>query len=110
MDEVETILGRLEEDTIDIDDLAAEVQRAVELIKVCREKLDRTDREVRELVAELEDDGDPSASDEDDDEDDDDDRDAARGRAGGGGAATKASTMKNRSGRAGESAAGDLPF
>jgi exodeoxyribonuclease VII small subunit len=53
IEEVETILDRLQEDTVDIDDLAMEVRRAVELIKVCREKLDRTDREVRELVAEL---------------------------------------------------------
>jgi exodeoxyribonuclease VII small subunit len=53
MAEVEDILARLEEETIDIDDLASEVRRAVELIKSCREKLSRTDREVRELVAEL---------------------------------------------------------
>jgi exodeoxyribonuclease VII small subunit len=55
--EVEEILARLEEDAIDIDDLGAEVRRAVELIKVCREKLSRTDAEVRELVAELDADG-----------------------------------------------------
>ncbi|MFO7653261.1 MAG: exodeoxyribonuclease VII small subunit [Candidatus Krumholzibacteriia bacterium] len=53
--EVEAILGRLEEDDVDIDDLAGEVKRAVELIQVCRRKLERTDTEVRELVAQLED-------------------------------------------------------
>jgi exodeoxyribonuclease VII small subunit len=52
--EVEAILERLEEDAVDIDDLAEEVRRAVELIKICREKLGSTDHEVRELVAELE--------------------------------------------------------
>jgi exodeoxyribonuclease VII small subunit len=51
--EVEQILERLEQEEVDIDDLGREVQRAVELIKVCREKLARTDREVRELVADL---------------------------------------------------------
>ena len=51
--EVEQILERLEQEEVDIDDLGREVKRAVELIKVCREKLARTDREVRELVADL---------------------------------------------------------
>lgn len=51
--EVEEILERLEQDEVDIDDLSQEVKRAVELIQVCREKLSRTDREVRDLVADL---------------------------------------------------------
>ncbi len=51
--EVEEILAGLEEDTVDIDRLGGEVARAVELIQVCREKLERTDREVRDLVAGL---------------------------------------------------------
>ncbi len=51
--EVEQILERLEQEEIDIDDLGREVKRAVELIQVCREKLARTDREVRELVSDL---------------------------------------------------------
>ena len=51
--EVEQILERLEQEEVDIDDLGREVKRAVELIQVCREKLARTDREVRELVADL---------------------------------------------------------
>jgi exodeoxyribonuclease VII small subunit len=57
MDEVETILAGLEREDVDIDRLGAEVKRAVELITVCREKLARTDREVRDLVAGLQDDG-----------------------------------------------------
>jgi exodeoxyribonuclease VII small subunit len=51
--EVEEILAGLEQDEVDIDRLGGEVARAVELIQVCREKLERTDREVRELVAGL---------------------------------------------------------
>ena len=58
--EVEQILAGLEQDEVDIDRLSEEVKRAVELIKVCREKLEKTDREVRELVAGLQ----PSGSDE----------------------------------------------
>jgi exodeoxyribonuclease VII small subunit len=51
--EVEEILSGLEEETVDIDRLGEEVARAVELIQICREKLERTDREVRDLVAGL---------------------------------------------------------
>jgi exodeoxyribonuclease VII small subunit len=50
MAEVEEILAGLEREDVDIDRLGAEVKRAVELITVCREKLEKTDREVRDLV------------------------------------------------------------
>ena len=51
--EVEEILAGLEQDEVDIDRLGEEVKRAVELIQVCRDKLEKTDREVRDLVAGL---------------------------------------------------------
>ena len=51
--EVEEILAGLEQDDVDIDRLGDEVKRAVELIQVCREKLEKTDREVRDLVSGL---------------------------------------------------------
>ncbi len=51
--EVEEILCGLEEDTVDIDKLGEEVRRAVELIQVCRGKLEKTDEEVRQLVSGL---------------------------------------------------------
>ena len=63
VEEVEKILGRLEADDIDIDDLSAEVRRAVELIGVCRGKLDKTEVEVREFVAGLREE--PAATDAD---------------------------------------------
>jgi exodeoxyribonuclease VII small subunit len=52
--EVEAILERLEAEEVDIDQLGDEVRRAVELIQLCRDKLAKTDDEVRELVADLE--------------------------------------------------------
>ena len=55
VDEVETILAELERDNVDIDHLGEQVKRAVELIQVCREKLEKTDGEVRELVSGLRD-------------------------------------------------------
>jgi exodeoxyribonuclease VII small subunit len=54
VEEVEAILLRLEAEEVDIDDLSREVGRAVELIKLCRSKLEKTDSEVRRLVADLE--------------------------------------------------------
>ena len=51
--EVEQILAGLEADDVDIDRLGDEVKRAVELIQLCRQKLEKTDREVRDLVAGL---------------------------------------------------------
>lgn len=51
--EVEQILEQLEDGEVDIDELSSEVKRAVELIQVCRTKLDRTEGEVRELVSGL---------------------------------------------------------
>jgi len=50
---VEEILARLEDDEVDIDRLGKEVARAVALLQVCREKLNRTENEVRDLVAGL---------------------------------------------------------
>jgi len=51
--EVEAIVARLESEQTDVDELAAEVERAVELIAACRARLERTDREVRDLVVRL---------------------------------------------------------
>jgi exodeoxyribonuclease VII small subunit len=51
--EVEEILANMESDAVDIDTLGDEVKRAVELIQVCKEKLEKTDSEVRDLVSGL---------------------------------------------------------
>jgi len=52
--EVEGIVARLENEQTDVDELAGEVKRAVELITACRARLEKTDGEVRELVSQLE--------------------------------------------------------
>jgi exodeoxyribonuclease VII small subunit len=53
--EVESIVARLENEEIDIDQLAGEVQRAIELVTACRARLERTGEEVREMVTRLQD-------------------------------------------------------
>jgi len=51
--ELDEILGGIEEGEIDIDDLSAKVERATELIRMCREKLDATQIRVQKVVATL---------------------------------------------------------
>lgn len=58
IDELETILRRIESEEVDIDRLAAEVARATELVDLCRTKLRRAEVQVTEIVQKLDDDGD----------------------------------------------------
>ena len=51
--ELDQILGGIEEGEIDIDDLSDKVERATELIRKCREKLDATQIRVQKVVAAL---------------------------------------------------------
>lgn len=46
MQEIETILARLNEPNPDIDLLASQVRRAGELIKFCRERLRKAEKEI----------------------------------------------------------------
>ncbi len=49
MRELQTIVNSLQHDAIKIDDLAQNVKRASELIKLCREKLHQTEKEIQNL-------------------------------------------------------------
>ncbi len=52
--ELDKILTGIEEGEIDIDDLSERVERATELIKLCREKLNATQIRVQRVVETLE--------------------------------------------------------
>ncbi len=54
--ELDQILSGIEEGEVDIDDLSIKVERATELIKACREKLNATQIRVQKVVATLEED------------------------------------------------------
>lgn len=54
--ELDEILAGIEEGEVDIDDLSQKVERATELIKSCREKLNATQISVQKVVATLEED------------------------------------------------------
>jgi exodeoxyribonuclease VII small subunit len=55
MAELEAILDELEGDQLDVDLLAARVQRASELLKVCRARIARAQQDVDRIVADLDD-------------------------------------------------------
>lgn len=53
--ELEQILKEIEANEVDVDDLAEKIRRAAALIRVCRDKLERTRTEVEKIVSEMED-------------------------------------------------------
>ena len=59
MEQLEGILRRIEGEEIDIDELAVELQRAAELLEVCRGKLRKAEVEVIQIVEALDQDKQP---------------------------------------------------
>jgi exodeoxyribonuclease VII small subunit len=55
MAELDAILVELEGDELDVDVLAERVQRASELLKLCRARIVRAQRDVDRIVTDLED-------------------------------------------------------
>ena len=51
--ELDAILGQLEQPDIDVDDLAAKVQRAAALIGFCRERIGSARMQIDQVVAGL---------------------------------------------------------
>ena len=54
--ELEEILDQIEGDDVDLDDLAVKVERASELVEVCRDKIDKTEMQVKTIIDDLRDD------------------------------------------------------
>ena len=54
MAELERLLRAIEDDEVDLDDLADHVGRAAELIQTCRGKLERTELQVKRIIKDLE--------------------------------------------------------
>ncbi len=53
MEELETILERIDGDETDIDKLADELRRAAELLELCRRKIRKAEVEVSQIVQKL---------------------------------------------------------
>lgn len=54
LEEIETIVGEIENETVDVDVLTEKVKRAASLIKYCKTKLKKTDDEVKKVLKEFE--------------------------------------------------------
>ncbi len=55
LQELETIVEALEDESIPVDELAIKVKRASDLIEFCQAKLTETDAEVKKILTYLED-------------------------------------------------------
>jgi len=54
LEEIESIVGEIENETVDVDVLAEKVKRAAFLIKYCKAKLKTTENEVKKILKEFE--------------------------------------------------------
>ncbi|MEA1896242.1 MAG: exodeoxyribonuclease VII small subunit [Bacteroidota bacterium] len=57
MQEMEEILSRIENEELDVDELSSTVKRVSFLVKVCRDKLYKTEAEVEKILKEMNDEG-----------------------------------------------------
>jgi exodeoxyribonuclease VII small subunit len=55
MAEVEEILEKIENEELDVDDLAEKVKRVSVLLKICKDKLLKTNEQVEQILKEMED-------------------------------------------------------
>jgi len=92
--EIEQILASIDRDEIDIDELSQKVERAVDLLKICRARLKATELRVTQVLKDV------AAGAPDDEDDEDDENDDAHGT--GSEAVTDAQTSAEDAGAAGE--------
>ena len=50
--ELQSIVRKMENDELDIDEMSVQLKRAQELIKLCKDKLTKTDEEIKKILAE----------------------------------------------------------
>ncbi len=50
VERLDELLKQIEDDDIDVDELSAHVQEAVELLRVCKAKIDKAELEVKKVV------------------------------------------------------------
>jgi exodeoxyribonuclease VII small subunit len=49
--EIQAIVSKMENDELDIDQMSDQLKRAQELIKLCKDKLTKTDEEIKKILA-----------------------------------------------------------
>jgi len=50
--ELQGIVRKMENDELDIDQMSEQLKRAQQLIKLCKDKLTKTDEEIKKILAE----------------------------------------------------------
>jgi exodeoxyribonuclease VII small subunit len=50
--ELQSIVSKMENDELDVDQMSVQLKRAQELIKFCKVKLTKTDEEIKKILAE----------------------------------------------------------
>ncbi len=50
--QLEKIVDKMENDELDIDQLSDQLKRAKEFVKLCKDKLTKTDEEIKKLLSE----------------------------------------------------------
>ena len=50
--ELQFIVSKMENDELDIDQMSEQLKRAQELIKLCKDKLTKTDEEIKKILSE----------------------------------------------------------
>jgi len=53
MSKLEEIIAKIEGEDIDVDELSSKVKEAVSLVKVCKNKIEKAELEVKKVVEEL---------------------------------------------------------
>lgn len=53
--EIEEILEKIENEELDVDELAEKVKRVSVLLKICKDKLTKTNEQVEQILKEMED-------------------------------------------------------
>jgi len=51
--ELNQILEDLQSENIDVDEISGKVKRAIELIRICKDKIQKTEMEVKKVVKEF---------------------------------------------------------
>ena len=52
-EELKEIVDQLENDSISVDELAEKMKRATELMKICKDKLTKTEEEINKTISKL---------------------------------------------------------
>ena len=52
MKQLEQIVSKMENDELDIDQMSEQLKKAQQLIKLCKDKLVKTDKEIQKILSE----------------------------------------------------------